>query len=105
MRFDSARIAARSLKKQPAFALVVIVSLALGIALNTTMYGMLDALIRPNIAMRDPGQLYWIRFYGDYHWRVDNRGRDAALTSGLHTYDAITRAELSIGTKLFEHDS
>ncbi len=103
MSLDSFRLAARTLRKQPTFTSVVIVSLALGIALNTTMYGMLDALIRPNVDVRDAGKLYWIQFFGDYHWRVDNRARDAALSTGMRTYEAIARADLAIGSKLFEH--
>src|SRR4030095_10802599 len=101
MALESLRLAARSLRKQPAFTTVVIVSLALGIALNTTMYGMLEALIRPNVEMRDPGNLYFIRFYGDYKWRVDNRARDVALATGMHAYESIARSELSIGLRLF----
>src|SRR5205823_4749591 len=100
---DAVRLAARSLRKQPMFAATVIVSLALGIALNTTMYGMLDALIKPRIDVRDPAQLYWIRFYGDYKSYVDNRARDVSLASGMHGYESITRAELSFRGQSFEH--
>jgi putative ABC transport system permease protein len=96
MFLQSLRTAARGLRRQPAFVTVVVLSLGLGIALNTTMYGMLDALIRPRIDVRDPGQLYWIRFYGDYKWRVDSPTRDAALTTGMHTYEAVTRAEFAM---------
>jgi putative ABC transport system permease protein len=49
MSLDGFRIAARTLRKQPVFTTVVVLSLALGIALNTAMYSVLDALIRPGI--------------------------------------------------------
>jgi len=101
---DSLRTAARSLRRQPAFVTVVVLSLALGIALNTTMYGMLDALLRPRIDVHDPGQLYWIRFYGDYKWRVDAPTRDAVLSSGTHTYESVTRVELAIFAQQIQHD-
>src|SRR5690349_16808631 len=104
MPLDSLRSAARSLRRQPAFVSVVVLSLALGIALNTTMYGMLDALLRPRIAVRDPAQLYWIRFYGDYKWHVDAPTRDTVLSSGLHTYESVTRAELAIFAQQIQHD-
>ena len=104
MLLDSLRSAARSLRRQPAFVTVVVLSLALGIALNTTMYGMLDALLRPRIDVRDPGQLYWIRFYGDYKWRVDNPTRDAVLSSGTHTYESVTRSELAVFAQQIQHD-
>jgi putative ABC transport system permease protein len=104
MPLDSLRSAARSLRRQPAFVSVVVLSLALGIALNTTMYGMLDALLRPRIDVRDPAQLYWIRFYGDYKWHVDAPTRDTVLSSGLHTYESVTRAELAIFAQQIQHD-
>ena len=72
------------------FATVVILSLALAIALNTTMYGVLDAMMHPRLDLRDPGQLYSITFFGDKKFRVDNNARDAAVASGMHSYQAIT---------------
>jgi predicted permease len=87
---DNFRIAARTLRKQPVFATVVILSLALAIALNTTMYGVLDAMMHPRLDLRDPGQLYSITFFGDKKFRVDNNARDAAVASGMRSYQAIT---------------
>ena len=104
MVLDSLRTAARGLRRQPAFVTVVVLSLALGIALNTTMYGMLDALLRPRIDVRDPGHLYWIRFYGDYKWRVDAPTRDGVLSSGTHTYESVTRVELAVFVQQIQHD-
>jgi putative ABC transport system permease protein len=102
---ESLRRSARTLRKQPVFTTVVILSLALAISLNTTMYGVLDAMIHPPLDVRDPDQLYWIRFYGDYQFKVDNRARDAALTSGMHGYSAITSKGAGIGSgfALIEH--
>jgi len=99
---DAVRLSARTLRKQPVFATVVILSLALAIALNTTMYSVLDAVAHPRLDLRKPEQLYQIAFYGDYRFRVDNRHRDAALASGMHTYSAITRVAGGIGG-LLEH--
>ncbi|HVX39384.1 MAG TPA: ABC transporter permease, partial [Gemmatimonadaceae bacterium] len=97
MTFDSIRIAARTLRKQPVFASVVVVSLALAIALNTTMYGVLDALIHPRIDAHAPGQLYTITFYGDYKFHVSNVERDSLVREGMRTYQAITRLEGAFG--------
>ncbi|MEO7086298.1 MAG: FtsX-like permease family protein [Gemmatimonadaceae bacterium] len=103
MKFDAIRVAARALRKQPAFVSAVVVSLALGIAVNTTMYGVLDALIKPRVDMRDPSRLYRAAFFGDYHWTVSNQARDAALMTGLHSYESITRSEQGFGDQLIEH--
>ncbi|HEY4218745.1 MAG TPA: FtsX-like permease family protein [Gemmatimonadaceae bacterium] len=103
---ESIRLSARTLRKQPVFATVVILSLALAIALNTMMYGVLDAMIHPRLDIRKPEQLYWVRFYGDYKFVVDNRHRDAAVTSGMHSYSAITREDGGFGSgslTLLEH--
>jgi putative ABC transport system permease protein len=92
MFLDGLRVTTRTLRKQPVFATVVILSLALAIALNTTMYGVLDAMTHPRLDMRSPDRLYWVRFFGDYKFHVDHKSRDAALASGMHSYEAITRS-------------
>jgi putative ABC transport system permease protein len=76
---ENVRVAARTLRKQPAFSIVVIASLALAISLNTTMYAMLDALIHPRVDIRDPSSLYRAQFFGDYHRRVGDAQRDSLL--------------------------
>ena len=96
------RQSARSLRRHYGFTAFVILSLGVAIALNTTMYGVLDALIRPRVDMRSPEQLYWIRMYGDYRWRVDNRARDAAIRSTERSYEAIARFEPSFRDALIE---
>jgi putative ABC transport system permease protein len=79
MTFDLVRVATRTLRKQPVFSTVVILSLGLAIALNTTMYAVLDALIHPRVDIRDPAAVYRIRFYGDYQNRVPNSTRDSLV--------------------------
>jgi len=86
----SVRLAARSLTRHRAFAAVAVLSLALAIALNTTMYSVIDALVSPKIDMRDPGQLYFLQIWGDYKHRVDDATRAALLRSGFRTYEAVT---------------
>lgn len=84
------KLAFRSLLRQPVFTAVVVLSLAIGIALDTTMYGVLDALMRPRIDMRYPEQLYRIRLYSPFRDQTDNHVRDAAVLSGLRNYESIT---------------
>jgi predicted permease len=96
------RITARTLRNQPVFTSVVVLSLALAIAVNTTMYSMLDALMHPRLDMKDPASLYWIRFYGDYKGVVSNRERDRAIESGLHGVEAVTRAQ-PVNGRFIEH--
>src|SRR5690348_1283862 len=95
-RLRSIRIATRTLRKQPVFTAAVILSLGLAIALNTTLYAVFDALVRPRLAMAHPERLFAVRYYGDYGYAVDNVQRDAALATGMRTYEAITRVEPSV---------
>jgi putative ABC transport system permease protein len=80
MSLDAVLVAIRTLRTQKVFSGVVIVSLGLAIALNTTMYAVLDALIHPRVDIRDPSSLYRIQFFGDYHGRVPGARRDSLLS-------------------------
>jgi putative ABC transport system permease protein len=81
MSLDALRVAARTLRKQPVFSTVVILSLGLAIALNTTMYAVLDALIHPRVDLRDPSGVYRVKFFGDYQSRVSTAKRDSLVLS------------------------
>ncbi len=109
--FDGVRVAARTLRKQPGFAIVVILSLALAISLNTTMYSVLDAMIHPRVDIRDPAGVFSVRFFGDYRSKVTNPQRDSLLVSSTHVivgtawYDAVSAfrpVPVAIGDRLIE---
>jgi putative ABC transport system permease protein len=87
--FDGIRIALRTLGKQPGFTAVVILSLALAIALNTTMYSVLDALVSPRVDIRRPEDVWVIRMYGDVRSRSSLAARESALRSGLRNVEAV----------------
>jgi putative ABC transport system permease protein len=59
------RIALRTLSRHRGFTVVAVLSLAIAIALNTTMYSALDALIYPRIAAKKPENVYmfWYHAY------------------------------------------
>src|SRR3569833_1000337 len=76
---EQLRLAIRTLRKQPVFAAVVVLSLALAISLNTTMYGVLDALIHPRVDIRDPASLYRVKYYGDFSGKMPESRKDSLL--------------------------
>jgi predicted permease len=55
------RYAGRMLHKTPAFAAVVIVTLALGIGANTAIFTLIDAVMLQNLPVKNPGEL--VLFY------------------------------------------
>ena len=75
------RLAARSFARHRGFTAVAVVSLALAIALNTTMYSVLDAMIRPKFDARHAGDIYALTIWGDYKHTVDDATRRALVLS------------------------
>jgi macrolide transport system ATP-binding/permease protein len=83
------RYAVRTLRQSPGFALVAILSLALGIGANTVVFGVLNALILKSLPVHSPEELFNLQ--GGHHptqsfpnYR-DLRDRNTAF-SGLIAY-------------------
>jgi putative ABC transport system permease protein len=81
-----ARIAARTLARQRTFAITAILALGLAIAVNTTMFSVVDAMLHPPTALRHPERLATIRYWGVSRLRLDPTEGDRALREGGATY-------------------
>jgi predicted permease len=78
------KFGARLLRLNPGFALVAILSLALGIGANTAIFQLLDAVRIRTLPVRDPQQLVEIRIVKTREGRSGNfHGRNAAMTHPL----------------------
>ncbi len=75
------RIAVRSFARHRGFSIVAVVSLGLAIALNTTMYSVLDAMINPRVDVASPGELYSLSVWGDRFSKITLQQRADILAS------------------------
>ena len=58
--FSDLGYALRGMRKSPAFAAVVILTLALGIGANTALFSLVEAVTLRSLPVRDPGSLYFL---------------------------------------------
>ncbi len=78
------RFGARLLRKNPGFALVAILSLALGIGANTTIFQLLDAVRLRTLPVKNPQQLARVKIVDSPHCcHGDFYSRNADLTGAL----------------------
>jgi putative ABC transport system permease protein len=78
------RYGARVLRKNPGFAIVAIISLALGIGANTTIFQMLDAVRLRTLPVKAPDQLASVRIVNSpLCCSGDHYSPSGALTGGL----------------------
>ena len=93
------RSAARSLAKSPLFVGVAVVSLGLALALNTTMFALVDAVLHPVIPYPEPERVVTASFFGGDRNRFPSFAeRYRAVRDGMHTYDAIASYVMMSGT-------
>lgn len=57
------RYALRSLAKSKGFVVVAVLALGIGLGLSTTMFAVLDAVVHPYVAYREPDQLFTVHWW------------------------------------------
>src|SRR5206468_6617881 len=62
------RVALRGFRRSPAFVLTVVLTIALGLGLNTSVFTVFDAYVLRPLAVRDPGSLYEVFFQDRRGW-------------------------------------
>jgi len=79
------RYGVRMLAKKPGFTAVIILTLALGIGANTTIFSFLDRVILRPLAVKKPGEL--VKLECQYHYQHGNHsgvGKDNKFTYPLY---------------------
>jgi predicted permease len=70
--FRDVKHAVRSLRKAPAFASVVVLTLGLGIGANAAIFSLLDQVLLRSLPVRDPGELVLLDGPGAFRGRTFN---------------------------------
>lgn len=102
------RYAIRSLGKSPLFTAVTIVSLGLALAVNTTMFALLDGVRHPDSPFHDDGRAISIGFVGGGRNGPSMIDRFRALQTGLHSADTVVAyskipATVQVGNTVEDH--
>jgi len=67
------RYGARTLRKNPGFALVAILTLALGIGANSTVFTLVDGVLLSPLPYPDSHELVWVAWANYRDWREETR--------------------------------
>ncbi len=59
------RFGARNLSRTPGLAVVIALSLALGIGVNTAIFSVLRPVVFTSLRVREPGRLVLLNWHGD----------------------------------------
>ena len=70
------RYALRQMRQKPGFAIVAVLTLALGIGANTAIYSLLDQALLRRLPVQDPARLVMLRYFGANTGRVSSYGGD-----------------------------
>src|ERR1700680_3343308 len=71
---EDLRYGLRLLRKSPAFTIVGVLTLALGIGANTAIYTLLDQALLRSLPAKEPSRLVVLRFSGDDTGSTHARG-------------------------------
>jgi predicted permease len=77
------RFAVRMLAKNPAFSIIALLTLALGIGANTAIFHLIDAVLLRSLPIKDPANLVSVQVRGGNHGFGVNAGDDTFLTYPL----------------------
>jgi len=83
------RYAIRSLAKSPLFTTIAIVSLGLALAVNTTVFAVIDAMVRPAVPYHDGGRAFSISYMTPVRKSSTMEERYQAIRDGFHSAETV----------------
>ena len=103
--FQDVRYSLRQLKRNPGFTAVVVITLALGIGVNTAIFSLVDQLLLWSIPARDPSRLVKLEgMYSDaYPFYCEFRDRNQIFSSvfaSSHNLTVGTRPEGALAVEV-----
>ena len=84
------RIAIRSLRRNRTFTITAVLALSLAIAVNTSMFSIIDGMMNPRIGAKEPDRLFELKYFGDPRRKVDFRERETAVSSVIDLHGGYT---------------
>lgn len=81
--------AVRSLARSPGFFAVAVGALGLGLGLTTTMFGIVDAVVRPYVPYRDPDRLYFVYWRHVQTWPMSMGAIYRFLRDNTRSFDEV----------------
>lgn len=103
MRFQDLRYGVRVLYQNPGFACVAILSLALGIGVNTAIFSLIDAVLLKSLPVKDPQSLVFLSDPGSEGVGIGSQAGDRDLFT--HEEFARLRAQNQVFASMFGSES
>jgi predicted permease len=88
----------RAFSRHRGFAVVAVLSLALAIALNTTMYSVLDGLLYPRLDIPHPERVFDnVHLWGNERGALDQQAASSLLRSATAVFEGFSYAQYNFG--------
>lgn len=89
----SLRYALRSLKKSPGFVTIAVLALGVGLGMSTTMFAVMDAVLNPHVAYREPQELFTINWWFGRRQPMNQRELYTYLRDNTRSFQGIVSIE------------